>query len=139
MLNDILNAVTRRLSELFGENYTIYTDKAGQEFRKPCFFVRISETSERPMIGRRYFRRTGIAVQYLAIEESSREENQVLDILMEGMEAITLENGRQLTGTNRKSGTEEGIATFYVNYDQFIVKEKEETPMEELEMKGGIV
>ena len=139
MLNDILNAVTRRLNELFGENYTIYTDKAGQEFQKPCLFVRISETSERPMIGRRYFRRTGIAIQYFSIEKSSREENQVLDILMEGMESVALENGRQLSGTNRKSGAEEGILTFYVNYDQFIVKEKEEAPMEELEMKGGIV
>ena len=139
MLNDILNAVTKRLNELFGENYTIYTDKAGQEFQKPCFFVRISETSERPMIGRRYFRRTGIAIQYFSIEKSSREENQVLDILMEGMESVALENGRQLSGTNRKSGAEEGILTFYVNYEQFIVKEKEEAPMEELEMKGGIV
>lgn len=139
MLDDILNAASRRLNELFGENCTIYTDKTGQEFQKPCFFVRITETSERPMIGRRYFRRTGIAVQYLSNENSSREENRVLDILMEGMERVTLENGRQLTGTNRKSGTEEGSVTFYVNYDQFIVKEKEETPMEELEMKGGIV
>lgn len=139
MLNEILNAVIGRLNELFGENYTIYTDKAGQEFQKPCFFVRISETSERPMIGQRYFRRTGIAIQYFSIEKSSREENQVLDILMEGMESVALENGRQLSGTNRKSGAEEGILTFYVNYDQFIVKKKEETPMEELEMKGGIV
>lgn len=139
MLNDILNAVARRLNELFGENFIIYTDKTGQELQMPCFFVRILETSERPMIGRRYFRRTGIAIQFLSNEKSSQENNQVLDILMEGMESIILENGRKLSGTNRKSGAEEGILTFYVNYDQFVVKEKEETPMEALEMKGGIV
>lgn len=139
MLNDILNAVTRRLNELFEENFIIYTDKTGQEFQMPCFFVRIAETSERPMIGRRYFRRTGIAIQFFSNGKSSQEDNQVLDILMDGMESIILENGRQLSGTNRKSGVEDGILTFYVNYDQFVAKEKEETPMEELEMKGVIV
>lgn len=33
MLNEIMNAVTRRLDELFGDGYTIYTDGVGHSLR----------------------------------------------------------------------------------------------------------
>ena len=56
MLNEIMNAVTRRLDELFGDGYTIYTDGVEQGLKEPCFFVQFLEPSEKPMIGRRYFR-----------------------------------------------------------------------------------
>ena len=58
MLNEIMDAVTGRLYELFGDGYTIYTDRVKQGLEEPCFFVQFLEPSEKPMIGRRYFRRT---------------------------------------------------------------------------------
>lgn len=37
MLNDIMDAVTRRLNELFGDGYEIYTDAVGQGLRSLVF------------------------------------------------------------------------------------------------------
>ncbi len=37
MLNDIMDAVTRRLNELFGDDYEIYTDVVEQGLKEPCF------------------------------------------------------------------------------------------------------
>lgn len=37
MLNDIMDAVTRRLNELFGDGYEIYTDAVEQGLKEPCF------------------------------------------------------------------------------------------------------
>ena len=51
MYNDILDAVTRRLNELFGDDYEIYTDPVKQGLTEPCFFVQILEPTEKPMIG----------------------------------------------------------------------------------------
>ena len=41
MYNDILDAVTRKLNELFGDDYEIYTDPVKQGLTEPCFFVQI--------------------------------------------------------------------------------------------------
>ena len=45
MLNDIMDAVTRRLNELFGDGYEIYTDAVEQGLKEPCFFVQFLEPS----------------------------------------------------------------------------------------------
>ena len=39
MYNDILDAVVGRLRELFGDEYGICTEPAGQGTSGPCFFV----------------------------------------------------------------------------------------------------
>ena len=49
MLNDIMDAVTRRLNELFGDGYEIYTDAVEQGLKEPCFFVQFLEPSEKPV------------------------------------------------------------------------------------------
>ena len=81
MLNEIMNAVTRRLDELFGDGYTIYTDGVEQGLKEPCFFVQFLEPSEKPMIGRRYFKQTDMCIQYMPgdIPQIARELNRVSD------------------------------------------------------------
>ena len=136
MLNEIMDTVTGRLYELFGDGYTIYTDSVKQGLEEPCFFVQFLEPSEKPMIGRRYFRRTDMCIQYMPgdIPQISGELNRVSDILMDGMEYITLSGSGLLCGTDRSHRAEEGVLTFFVSYNMFIVKqEPQEASMEELE------
>ncbi len=136
MLNDIMDAVTGRLYELFGDRYTIYTDDVKQGLEEPCFFVQFLEPSEKPMIGRRYFRRTDMCIQYMPgdIPQISEELNRVSDILMDGMEYITLSDSGLLHGTNRSHRAEEGVLSFFVSYNMFVMKpEPQEASMEGLE------
>ena len=97
MYNEIMDAVTKQLSELFPSEsgYTIYTDAVEQGLSEPCFFVQFLEPSEKPMLGPRYYRSNAMAIQYLPGEQpqSSRKLNQVLDILMENMRVIEIKNG----------------------------------------------
>lgn len=140
MLNDIMDAVTRRLDELFGDGYTIYTDGVEQGLEEPCFFVQFLEPSEKPMIGSRYYRQTDMCIQYMPedTQQTSRELNRVSDILMNGMEYITLTDGNLLRGTGMKVRMEvrmeDGVLTFFVSYNMFVMKPKpQEEPMEGLE------
>lgn len=138
MLNDIMDAVTRRLNELFGDGYEIYTDAVGQGLTEPCLFVRFLEPSEKPMIGQRYYRETAMSIQYLPGDtpQPSREMNRTADILMDGLEYITLGDGSLLRGTGRSHRTEDGVLTFFVSYNMFVVKSKaQEEPMEGLEAR----
>lgn len=144
MYNDILDAITRRLNELFGDGYEIYTDPVKQVLREPCFFVQLLEPAEKPVVGRRYFRETGIAIQYLPGEPAQilREMNRATEILMNGMESITLADGSLLRGTGRSArpDLEEGVLTFFVSYNLYIIKEKKrEDPMETIEIEKGMV
>ena len=135
MLNEIMNAVTRRLDELFGDGYTIYTDGVEQGLKEPCFFVQFLEPSEKPMIGRRYFRQTDMCIQYMPgdIPQIAMELNRVSDILMDGMEYITLSDSNLLRGTGRSHRSESGVLSFFVSYNMFVVKgQPQEESMEEL-------
>lgn len=141
MLNEILDAVTARINEVFGDDYTIYTDAVEQGLQTPCFFVGFLEPSEKPMIGGRYFREAGIYIQFLPgeVDEPARERNRVADILMIAMEEIALDGGRRLNGTKRNCKTEGGVLSFFVNYNQFAVRERPAEPlMEDINVKGAI-
>lgn len=141
MLNDILDAVTRRLDALFGEGYEIYTDEVKQGLKEPCFFVQFLEPSEKQVIGQRYYRQTDVCIQYFPgnAKKIMRELNQVSDILMDGMEHITLADGSLLRGTSMSArpDMEQQVLSFFVSYNLFVlkIKEQEET-MEDIVVKG---
>lgn len=136
MLNDIMDGVTRRLDELFGDEYTIYTDEVEQGLQEPCFFVGFMEPSEKPMLGRRSYRETGMYIQYLPGHPAqvNRELYRVSDLLMDGLETITLNNGDILRGTGRSSKVSDGVLHFFVNYNMFVIRSAEpSSEMEDME------
>lgn len=141
MLNDIMDAVTGKLDELFPE-CTIYTDEVEQDLQEPCFFVSFLEPSETPMLGQRYFRSTGVGIIYLPKGSGavSRELARVSDRLMDGMEYIRMPDDSLLRGTHMKGNVSDGVLNFFVNYNMFVIKEKEqEEAMEILDVKGVII
>lgn len=141
MLNDILDAVTRRLDALFGEGYEIYTDEVKQGLKEPCLFVQFLEPSEKQVIGQRYYCQTDVCIQYFPgnAKKIMWELNQVSDILMDGMEHITLADGSLLRGTgmSARPDMEQQVLSFFVSYNLFVlkIKEQEET-MEDIVVKG---
>ncbi|MDD3251923.1 MAG: hypothetical protein PHV18_05115 [Lachnospiraceae bacterium] len=140
MVNEIMDAVTRRLDELFGDGYEIYTDAVEQGLSEPCFFVSVLEPSRKPMLGRRSFQETGFCIQYIPEEakpEKNRELNRAVDILFDGMEYIAMADGDLIRGTGRSYRIEDGVLNFFVSYNMFLVASAEVADaMEELKWKG---
>lgn len=128
MLNEIMDGVTRRLNELFGDGCAIYTDPVEQSLQEPCFFVRFLEPSEKQVMGQRYFRRIDLCIQYLPGNppEVLRELNRMADLLMDGMEHLTLADGSLIKGTERSSRPDLGEKqlTFFVSYHTYVIKQK---------------
>lgn len=139
MQNEIMDAVTRRLFELFGSGYTIYTDNVEQGLEEPCFFVSFLKPSNEPLLGRRYRRIYGMGIQYFPQDgQPAKELGRVTERLMDGMEYITLADGSLRRGREMSASTADGVLTFLVTYDVFGLKPVPETePMEELAVKGG--
>jgi hypothetical protein len=137
MYNDIMDAVTRKLDSLFPET-TVYTSKVDQGLTEPCFFVGFLEPSEKSLLGQRYFRSTGMYIQYMPgeMEQPAKELNRVLDVLMESMEYISLADGSLMRGTKRNGEPKDGVLNFFVNYDRFGLRTgKTEDPMENIIVK----
>lgn len=130
MLNEILDGVNQKLKELFGDNTVIYTDAVEQGLKEPCFFVGFLEPSEKPVMGRRYYRNIGVFIQYLPGRpaQMNRELYRTADILTDGMEMITLKNGDLIRGTNRSSKVLDGVLNFFVDYNLFLIKPVEKAP-----------
>lgn len=144
MYNDILDAVVGRLRELFGDEYGICTEPAGQGTSGPCFFVQLQESAEKPMVGPRYFRKTEILIRYQPEEtpQTFREMNRAAEILMDGLEYISLADGSLLRGTGRSAlpDPERRQLIFRVSYNLFVIKARqEETTMETIEIEKGMV
>jgi hypothetical protein len=137
MYNDIMDAVTRKLDTLFPET-TVYTSKVDQGLIEPCFFVGFLEPSEKALLGQRYFRSTGMYVQYMPeeMEQPARELNRVLEILMESMEYLSLADGSLMRGTRRSGVSRDGVLSFFVNYDRFGLRTgKTEEAMDNITVK----
>lgn len=138
MQNEIMDAVTRKIFEIFGDGYTIYTDNVEQDLKEPCFFVSFLEPSHKPLLGKRYRRIYDMSIQYFpSSEDPSREMNQVVDRLIDGLEYISLSDGSLRRGMDMSSRVSDDVLTFLVTYDVFMVKpEPEKERMEELAIKG---
>lgn len=144
MYNEMFDAVVGRLKELFGEDCTIHTGPADQGIKGPCIFVQFLESAEKPMIGPRYFRKMGFLIQYQPQEtpQNQRELNQAAEILMDGMEYITMGDGSRLRGTGRSArhDLEKGLMAFQVSYNLYVIKAGQaETLMETIEIEKGMV
>lgn len=136
MLNEILDSVSWRLKELFGDETTVYTDPVEQDIREPYFYVGLLEPEERPMIGRRYYRSTKVTLLYHpgSPMQINRELYRVSDILLDGMEYITMEDGAVIRGTGRKSEIKGGVLNFLISYGMFVIKPAEQAPgMDDME------
>lgn len=142
MSNEILEAVARQLNSLFGDDYAIYTETVNQGFVKPCFFVQLIEQSEKPMINNRFYRKTGVCIQFLQGEavQPSDERNRVAEGLMNEMEYVRLTDESLLRGTGKSWKMENGILNFFISYSAFFNKLKQtEEPMETIEIEKGLV
>lgn len=129
MVNDIMDAVTRRLDGLF-PGCTVYTDVVGQGLVEPCFFVSVLETSRKPMLGRRSFQEAGLCIQYIPEDVKpgkDRELNRVAEALFGGMEYITLADGGLLRGTGMRAERDMGqqVLSFLASYNMFLLEQGE--------------
>lgn len=133
MINSIIEAISITLNGEFGDSYKTYTQDVKQGLNEPCFFVVCINPTHRLFRGKRYFKENQFCIQYFPQhkQRANEECNAVADRLFFCLEYVTV-TGDLVRGTKMRSEIVDGILNFFVNYDLFVYKEAEETPMEEL-------
>lgn len=130
--NDIIDSVSIKLNELFGENYELYTNNVKQGLKMPCFFIKTLPSSKKKLIGNRYENEINLVIHSMLREPNLEEFNNISDKLYE-LEYITLLNGDILKGYDMKTQISDGVLLFFITYKFFTYKETiKENDMEQI-------
>lgn len=131
MINSIIEAISITLDAEFG--YETHMEEIKQDLVEPCFYISCLNPTVELFLGKRYFRQNQFVIQYFPESDNEQREcNSVAERLMWSLEYITLDS--DLTrGTAMKYEVIDGILNFFVNYDCFVYRVEENTPMEVME------
>lgn len=131
MIEDIINGISTKLYEVFGDDYKIYAGESiKQGLENPCFFISVLNPSQKNYLANKKFRNNPFIIQYFPKNEDDLEMLSVAELLTDNLEFITLLNGDLIRGTQLKYEIVDGILNFKLNYDIFIRKIKNETDIE---------
>ncbi len=136
--NDIIDGVSIKLNELFGEKYTIYTNNVKQGLQFPCFFIKTLPSNKKKLIGNRYENELNLVIHMMLEEENLEEFNNISDRIYE-LEYIILLNGDMLKGYNMKIEISDGVLLYFITYKYFTYNETiRENDMEGISSNGEV-
>lgn len=134
-IQNLIDAIAEALFQEFGSGYKIYSEKVEQGLIEPCFLIRCLNPTKNLFLGRCYKRTNQFGVQYISSTAEANEEcASVLERLFECLENVVL-SGKPVHGTELHGEITDGILTFTVNYDGFVLKTEERPIMEDLEIR----
>ena len=133
-IQNLIDAIAEALFQEFGSDYEYYTEKVEQGLNEPCFLIRCINPTKNLFLGRCYKRTNQFSIQYIPSTADANEEcTSVLERLFECLENVIL-SGKPIHGTELHGEITDGILTFTVNYDGFVLKTEEQYSMEDLEI-----
>lgn len=140
MINSIIEAISISLNEEFGDGYETHMEEIKQGLKEPCFFITCLNPTTELFLGRRYFRTNQFCIQYFPeTNEKQRECNGVAERMLQCLEYITIYGeDKPIMGTKMKYEVVDGVLNFFVNYDCFIRKTEQQTPMESLQASTSV-
>lgn len=135
-ITDIINGISIKLNEVFGDDYEIYADESiEQGLETPCFFISVLNPSQSNYINTRVQRRNPFLIQYFPKNENNNLELLgIAEQLMNNLQFITLENTDILKGSNINYEIVDGVLQFKINFNVVIRETKETIEMEEIEV-----
>jgi hypothetical protein len=133
-VQNLIDAISEALFQEFGEGYDIYAEKVEQGLETPCFLIRCLNPTQNLDLGLRYRKTNQFAVQYMpSTVEALAECHGVVERLFVCLENV-VSNNRIFHGTGMNGEITDGILTFTVNYDGFVMKERTENTMDNIEL-----
>lgn len=120
MLNDIVDGISIRLNELFGDSCEIYTEDMEQDIADQCFFVNTLETSQSEALGNRKHRGYPFNLTYIS-KGGKRDLRTAADKLTAGMELIRLPDDSLMRGTGMHGEIVDGVLQFFVEYNAYVL------------------
>lgn len=140
MVNDLIDGISVKLNQVFGDGVRIYSESVKQGLKEPCFFIAVLNPAQSPIIGVRYFREHPFDIHYFPSKDGGNQEIQdVASKLFDALEYITLLNGDLVRGTEMHYEKVNDVLHFFVKYNMFVYKHVEQADaMETLTVNNNV-
>lgn len=137
MINDIMNAISIKLYEVFGDGYKIYLNDVQQGLTEPCFLITVVDYSKEPLLKSRSKRLIPFDILFFPNKGKS-QCYEVADQMMNELDMITLLNGDMMHGTEMRAEIVDDVLHFFVNYNFMATVENEPLDsMESIDIKNS--
>lgn len=125
MLTKIKDGILLKLNQGFGEQYRVYVDKPEQDFIKPCFWVKVTQSINTQKSPRKYKRESSIDIQYFPnLDAGNAQVYEVVEKLFEILEYIPFEN-ELLRASDMKFQLVDNEFHFSIHYNVFLLRMSE--------------
>ena len=137
MINDIMNAISIRLYEVFGDDYEIYMNDIQQGLTESCFLITVVDYSKEPLLQSRSKRLVPFDILFFP-SKGKTQCYEVADQIMNELEFITLLDGDKMRGTDMNCNVVDDVLHFFVNYN-FVATVTEDAidKMESIAIENG--
>ena len=139
MIDVFLKSISDVIYKEFKIN--VYLDEVRQGLKKPCFFIRDINISQKAGFSDRKRRNHLVSITYFPKNELSaiKEINPVSDLLYEILESVPFgDTTKSIGAVNMSHVISDGILVFTVSYSFHITKKKDKIYMDNLKYNGGI-
>lgn len=131
MIDDLINGISVKLYELFGDGYDIEIDELPQGFAPPGFWITALKQSQAAGLDNRYRRKYHFDVLYyprIDTESQTREISAVAEALLLGLEYITA-GGNLVRGTDISYEVQDNVLHFFITFDLFVEKVRDKVDL----------
>lgn len=115
---DVIDSISIRLNEIFGDRYTIYLEAVEQDLQTPCFFIQPIDSMDSNMIHNRKHRVYSFVIDYIPEDDSGHRTQftEVHNKLFDSFDSVTLANGVVLPTFERSINITDDILHFIVRF-----------------------
>lgn len=132
MVNDLIDGISIKLNQVFGDRKRIYSESVKQGLKEPCFFIAVLNPLQTQVIGNRYFRQHPFDIHYFPeLQDNNNELHGMASDLFNALEYIALENGDLVHGKEMHYEIVDGVLHFFVDYNMYV--KKVEVPADNME------
>lgn len=130
VINNIISGICTKIYETFGVEYEIYKEDVKQGLNEPCFFVSLIKPTQSLFLGKRYLKTNQFCVQFFPTPgtDARNASYDVGEKLFNALEYIQV-SGELCRGDEMSVSINDGILSFFVNYDMFVHKGAKETDL----------
>ncbi len=122
-INSIRSGVIVALSDLFPE-MDIYGEGIEQDFKAPCFFVKLLTTAQDREMDRRYRRSYSLNLHYFPASADPNEEAHVMaEQLFDKLRQVNID-GEMYRGAGMNHEVVDGVLHFFVDFNFLIYSKK---------------
>jgi hypothetical protein len=118
VLNKVIDGISVKLNQIFGNEYEIYSEIVKQDLKEPCFFIMPISFSINKKLNKHYKLHQSFDIHYFPSDTTDKnKEMQIVGIkLTEEMEYLTVD-GMLVKGNSIRFNTVDDILHFFINYD----------------------